>query len=118
MKSPVRELVDRRRAELMNRLAELEHLRGQGEGASTRSLELSLPSAQHVVLGAHLTAPEVSARAPEVVKISLDDLEERARSKTLEGLAPCQIPRQPFPEGPELGDLRALGRLGHGRDPL
>jgi hypothetical protein len=70
------------------------------------------------MLAAHLATPEVSARPPEVVKISLDDLEERARGKTLESRASRQILSQSFPEGPELGDLRVLGCLGHGRDPL
>jgi len=59
--------------------------------------EQPLGSSTVASLGAHLAAPEISARVPEVVKIRLDDLEEQARGKTLEGLASRQILSQPFP---------------------
>ena len=42
MSSPVRQLIDARRAELMDRLEQLEHVRAAGEGAATRSLEVGL----------------------------------------------------------------------------
>lgn len=42
MSDAVRRLVDERRAELMDRLEQLEHVRAAGEGASTRALEVGL----------------------------------------------------------------------------
>jgi hypothetical protein len=42
LSSPVRQLIDERRAELMVRLEQLEHVRAAGEGVATRALEIGL----------------------------------------------------------------------------
>jgi hypothetical protein len=46
--SPVRQLIDARRPELMARLDELEHLRAQGRSLATWPLEFSLLSDEEI----------------------------------------------------------------------